>query len=205
METIIGLASVVILVLEGFDLFRNSDREALIIAITLGVGYGVLKLFKVVGKKLDCYPSETQQKTSDIKTELTKSEPSKTTVPYKNYASSCEADKEHLGWNVFYHSNKINRLGILATRDVKRPSDISGLGEGTRRKIENIIDSSGGYCEKNAFACIFYAYDENDADVNIPDKYKYVYIRNGTVDVVANKLLNDINQYIGTTPWFVSR
>ena len=205
METIIGLASVVILVLEGFDLFRNSDREALIIAITLGVGYGVLKLFKVVGKKLDCYPSETKQKTSDIKTELPKPEPSKTTVPYKNYASSYEADEEHLGWNVFYHSNKINRLGILATRDVKRPSDISGLGEGTRRKIENIIDSSGGYCEKNAFACICYAYDENDADVNIPDKYKYVYIRNGTVDVVANKLLNDINQYIGTTPWFVSR
>ena len=204
MESIIGLASVVILVLEGFDLFKNSDSEALIIAITLGVCYGVIKLFKEVGKKFDCYPFETKQKTSDIKTEPPKPEPSKTTVPYKNYASSYEADEEHIAWNVFYHSKKIKQLGILATRDVKRPSDISGLGEGSRRKIENIIDSSGGYCEKNAFASIFYAYDENDADVNIPDKYKYVYIRNGTVDVAANKLLNDINQYFGTTPWFVS-
>lgn len=67
MESLIGLASVVILVLEGFELFKTSDKTALGVAIGLGIGYALIKLFKTVGKKLDCYPFEPESPVYDTK------------------------------------------------------------------------------------------------------------------------------------------
>ena len=224
MELTVALVSIIILALEGIDLFKNSSTLSIFIACFIGVFYFMYKVtknsdstdeptsnadaedekpikYKIIYKELpkdeEEQPKPKEKDYTDTKTDI------KATIPYKNYAKPHEQNKKRLSWKAFYLNDKINKVSIIASLDISSPSENKYLSEGHRRKYEQIIDAAGGYNPKNAFASIFFSEDKLGKHVDIPMDYMNVYIPNGTVDQAANKLLNNINQYFGCEPFYV--
>ena len=224
MELTVALVSIIVLVLEGFDLFKNSSIPSIFIACFMGFCYFMYKVtknrdstdeptsnaetedekpikYKIIYKELpkeeEKQPTPKEKDCTDTKTEI------KAVIPYKNYARPHEQDKKRLSWQVYYFNDKIYKLYILASLDVDPPKKHSCMSEGTRRKFEQLIDAAGGYNPKNALASVLYATDKQGNGVNMPEQKMHVYIPNGTVDQAANKLLNNINQYFGCEPFRV--
>jgi len=224
MELTVALVSIIVLVLEGFDLFKNSSIPSIFIACFMGFCYLMYKVtknsdstdeptsnaddddekpikYKIIYKELpkdeEEQPKPKEKDYTDTKTDI------KAVIPYKNYAKPHEQNKKRLSWIAFYLNDKIHKVSIMASLDIRSPSENKCLSEGHRRKYEQIIDAAGGYNPKNAFASIFFLEDKLGKHVDIPMEYMNVYIPNGTVDQVANKLLNNINQYFGCEPFYV--
>jgi hypothetical protein len=225
MELTVALVSIIVLVLEGFDLFKNSSIPSIFIACFMGFCYFMYKVtknsdstddeptsnadaedekpikYKIIYKELpkdeEEQPKPKEKDYTDTKTDI------KATIPYKNYAKPHEQNKKRLSWIALYLNDKIHKVSIMASLDIRSPSENKCLSEGHRRKFEQLIDAAGGYNPKNAFASIFLTEDKLGKHVDIPMEYMHVYIPNGTVDQAANKLLNNINQYFGCEPFYV--
>ena len=224
MELTVALVSIIVLVLEGFDLFKNSSIQSIFIACFMGFCYFMYKVtknsdstdeptsnadaedekpikYKIIYKELpkdeEEQPKPKEKDCTDAKSDI------KAVIPYKNYAKPHEQNKKRLSWKAFYLNDKIRKVSIIASLDISSPSENKYLPEGHRRKYEQIINAAGGYNPKNAFASIFLTEDKLGKHVDIPMEYMNVYIPNGTVDQAANKLLNNINQYFGCEPFYV--
>ena len=224
MELTVALVSIIILALEGIDLFKNSSTLSIFIACFIGFFYVLCKVtknsdstdeptsnadaddetpikYKIIYKELpkdeEEQPKPKEKDCTDTKTDI------KAAVSYKNYAKPHEQNKKRLSWKAFYINDKIHKVSIIASLDISSPSENKYLPEGHRRKYEQIINAAGGYNPKNAFASIFLTEDKLGKHVEIPMEHMHVYIPNGTVDQAANKLLNNINQYFGCEPFYV--
>lgn len=203
MNSIIAVVSIVILVLEGVELFKTSSFNAIVIAAVAGLCYAIYNGTKHI--KVDIGLDDTPD---DKETDNEEDPPKQVKVPlfkpamtYQNYAYEREKTQKMLGWNVEYRlkHNREFTFVLLASRDIdditkSNTRDTSGL-----RRVQRTIQKAGGYTPANAFASI-HAIRENASTASLPDEYLCLFEQNSTPDVVANNLLNKINQYLGAYP-----
>lgn len=199
MNSIIAVVSIVILVLEGVELFKTSSFNALVIAAVVGLCYAIYNGAKHI--KVDIELDDTTDDTEEDPPKQVKVPLFKPAMTYQNYAYEREKTQKMLGWNVEYRlkNNREFTFVLLASRDIDditkaNTRDTSGL-----RRVQRAIQKAGGYTPTNAFASI-HAIRENASTASLPDEYLCRFEQNSTPDVVANNLLNKINQYLGAYP-----
>lgn len=203
MNSIIAVVSIVILVLEGVELFKTSSFNAFVIAAVAGLCYAIYNGTKhiKVDIGLDDTPDDKETDNEEDPPKQVKFSLFKPAMTYKNYAYEREKTQKMLGWNVEYRlkHNREFTFVLLASRDIDDLTKANARDTSGLRRVQRAIQKAGGYTPANAFASI-HAIRENESTASLPDEYLCLFEQNSTPDVVANNLLNKINQYLGAYP-----
>lgn len=224
MNTLIGIISAIVLVMEVFELWEKSSYNVIILAMLAGIAYAIYIWFKCVSKnssqtsKINLEKEEEPKVTEtrpnakptiskisasieSVVNNIAESVSSHNTpqIPYHQYYTEYDKTRASLIWRVYYYTPKTKHFtsfNLWAKTDIKDLSKNSSLqNESTTRKFQRILNAAGGYVEKNGFAQITVTDDIKDI-LPITEDERYIFMQYGTAAEAADKLINRLNNIL---------